>query len=255
MANDSETGKGAGGRTRIGRWLSVLRLTAASLALVGIGFWLGVRFGAPGGQSGRTEAPDLGAAPSYSLTDQAGRTVTSADFDGKVQVVTFLFPYCRTYCPLITAHLVGFERLLEKAGATKQVELVAFNLAPGDSGPKEMRTFLEQYGWKAGDRHWEFLTGSRKEIRRVVTKGFHVAYDRVPEGSADEDASDAQTPQPNVENKLADKAKVDYDISHNDALMVVDATGRVRHIYDQADLLSNYDLWRAVRPLLPKEHS
>ncbi|MGA7540332.1 MAG: SCO family protein, partial [Steroidobacteraceae bacterium] len=82
-------------------WLHALRYgaTVGVLILVGFaaGFFLGhVRSKAP-------RLPDFGPAPHYTLTNQLGETVSSTRFAGKVQVVTFLFPYCTTYCPLITA--------------------------------------------------------------------------------------------------------------------------------------------------------
>jgi hypothetical protein len=42
-----------------------------------------------------------------------------------------------------------------------------------------MRIFLQQYGWRPDDSAMEFLTGTPKQIRRVVTGGFHIAYQRV----------------------------------------------------------------------------
>ena len=232
------------------RWLAPVRLGAAALALVGAGFWLGAWFGPKTVVAGRQKLPDYGAAPAWQLTDQTGKPVSSTAFAGKVQVVTFLFPYCTTYCPLITAHLVGFERLLQDAGAADKVSIVAFNLAPSDAGLPQMRTFLKQYGWNPADRHWEYLTGPDAQIRRVVTKGFHVAFQRVPDSERDIDAV-VQTPQPVVENPLAAKVKPGYDISHNDALEIVDTHGHIRRIYDQADVLSNDALWQDVRSLLP----
>ena len=66
--------------------------------------------------------PVLGKAPRFhGLTNQLGERVDSSRFEGKVQVVTFLFPYCTTYCPLIVAHLAGLESTLKLAGLQDRI--------------------------------------------------------------------------------------------------------------------------------------
>src|SRR5438105_11349661 len=83
---------------------------------------------------------DLGSAPDWTLTDQNGRTVSSAEFEDKVMVVTYLFPYCTTFCPAVTHVLTELEADLKTAGLNgKRVQIVAFNVDPGNTGPKEMR--------------------------------------------------------------------------------------------------------------------
>ncbi|MGH6971642.1 MAG: SCO family protein, partial [Caulobacteraceae bacterium] len=123
-----------------------MRVGAVGAALVLAGFVGGFLAG-----RGRTfsanSLPDLGPAPAYALTNQLGLPVASSQFAGKVRLVTFLSPYCTTYCPLITAHLIGFERFLAQAGAQGKVQVVAFNLVPKAAGPAQLRAFLRQYGW------------------------------------------------------------------------------------------------------------
>jgi protein SCO1/2 len=234
------------------RWWLGAGILAAVLMAGAIGWLLGVE-----SSSATTAAPEpvLGKAPSYrGLTNQLGRTVGSARFKGKVQVVTFLFPYCTTYCPLIAAHLVGFERLLDRAGLQNRVEIVAFNVDPAGTGPRQMRAFLKEYGWNPADPHWQYLTGQPKTIRRIVTGGFHVAYSKTIGDDADQAGGPALTPQPTVVNPLAEKAHVGYDITHNDGLVIVDTQGRIRRFFDQADVVSGQSLLRAIRPLLATAH-
>lgn len=233
------------------QWLYRVRLVAVGLILLLLGFVAGVVVAQlPATSKGLS---DLGKAPSYRLTNQLGHPVSSRAFSGKVQVVTFLFPYCTTYCPLITAHLIGFEHVLKSAGLQSQVEIVAFNVAPGDTGPAQMRAFLQQYGWNPKDPHWQYLTGTRAQIRRVVSGGFHVAYQRVLDAKGTDDTvvtDPGQTPQLSVANPLAARVKPDYDVSHNDAIEIVGPQGHIRKIYDDADVVSNARLLRDVRRLL-----
>jgi protein SCO1/2 len=223
-------------------------LVLALLLAGGAGGWLL-------GRQARTPAPKpspvLGQAPGFrGLTNQLGERVDSSRFDGKVQVVTFLFPYCTTYCPLIAAHLAGLESTLKLAGLQDRVEIVAYNVDPGGVGPQQMRAFLKEYGWSPRERNLQFLTGTPQQIHRVVVSGYHVAYQKVPNGS-DAGGGPAQTPQPEVVNALAAKAGVAYDIVHNDALEIVDPQGRIRRFYPQADVVSTARLMKAIKALLP----
>jgi len=205
---------------------------------------------------GGAQLPVLGTAPEYTLTNQLGAAVHSKTFAGKVQVVTFLFPYCTDYCPLIAAHLVSLERALKAAKLTDRVQLVAFNVDPSHTGPRVMAAFMHQYGWPPHDTRWQFLTGDPGRVRQVITGGFHIDYAQVPESLVEHQAREAEqqglyTPPPKVVNPLARIADPDYDVTHNDALVVVDPRGYIRKIYNEADRVSDSGLVAVIRSLLP----
>jgi protein SCO1/2 len=244
MAKQEGTGRSA---------LLWIVVTVLFLAIGGAGGWLVSNSMTPT----KAGPPIMFRSPNYSgLINQNGATVSSAAFRGKVQLVTFLFPYCNTFCPIIAAHLVGFENMLLKTDLADRVEIVSFNVDPAGTGPKEMNAFLKQYGWDPASPHWQYLTGAPKEIRHVVTDGYHVAYVKVADsGSGGDDASAAlavagSDPQPIVANPLADKAHVHYDITHEDTLMIVDPKGRVRFIHSQADAVGKLTLLKEVRAVL-----
>jgi len=204
---------------------------------------------------GETPLPVMGQVPDYTLTDQLGRQVSSTTFLGKVRMVTFLFTYCRGYCPLIAHNLMTLERVLRAAGLADQVQLVAFNVDPGETGPAEMRAFQEQYGWDPDNTYWEFLTGSPEDIRRIVTGAYHVSYRKVTDDDqgqkSDPDLLEQDSVQePVVANKLADEAGVDYDIVHNDMLAIVDTRGRIRVIFEDADRVSDEQMLNVIRRLI-----
>lgn len=230
----------------------LLQGIALLLALVVVGA-LGFRWGRASGARGTGVPADLGPAPAYTLTNQLGQTVKSSAFRGKVQVVSFLFPYCTTICPLIAAHLTNFVNLaLKPAGLADRVQLVTFNVDPVGTGPRQMRAFLQQYGWDPRDLRWQYLTGRPDAVRRVVTKGFHVSYRRVTFAEeAREAGSGPAIQQPDVANALAARAHVDYDIVHNDVVEIVGPRGHIRDIYTDGDVLSPQRLLAAVKALLP----
>lgn len=196
--------------------------------------------------------PDYGAAPRYTLTDQNGRPFSSADLDGKVQVVSYLFPYCTSFCPLLTASLVRASAQLHGAGLGGAVAFVAFNVDPEGAGPATLAAFLRQEGIDPADPGWHFLTGTPRQVRSVVTDGFHVFYQRMPlaeeEGiEASQRAAGDFTPQPSAPNAVADRVGPDYDVVHNDVVEIVDARGRVRTLLSGGSVPTPEQIVEAVR--------
>jgi protein SCO1 len=227
-------------------WPRRLATAAAIVAAALLGFLIGEREFA-----GRNPAlPVIGRTPAYTLVNQLGERISSRSFRGKVEIVTFLFPYCTTLCPLIAAHLANFENLEARpAGIAKKVAIVSFNLDPAATGPPQMRAFLKQYGWDPEDLAWQYLTGSPAAIRRVVRDGFGVAYQKVPL-SSESGAGARRVVQPEVVNPLAQQAHVRYDIVHDDVIEVVDQKGRIRTIYQNANTVGPGRLLRVVQALL-----
>ena len=230
-------------------------LIGAVLIGVVAGALFGYRLGGMHG-GGRSALPVLGRAPAFTLTNQLGATVSSQQFAGKVQIVTFLFPYCTSYCPIIATHLVALEQTLRQMHwLGSKVVLVTFNVDPAGAGPKQLREFLAEYGADARDPGWQFLTGTQAAMRRVVRDGYHVSYQRVSLAQenreiAREQRAGTYIPEPQALNPLADRAHVDYDVVHNDLLALVDAHGRIRKLYQNADVVSEQRLIRAIERLM-----
>jgi protein SCO1/2 len=200
--------------------------------------------------------PVLGTVPNYTLTDQLGHRVSSTAFAGKVRVVTFLFPYCTSYCPLIAHNFVSLANVLKTSGIYDHVQLVAFNVDAGNAGPGQLRTFQKEYGWNPEDTHWEYLTGKPEEVRHIVHDSYHIYYEKVSTKSEDraterEKKEGTYVPELVVGNKLAEEAKVDYDIVHNDAMVIVDAKGRIRKYFHEANRVSNEQIMHVIDQLLP----
>lgn len=234
---------------RVRMWLIGLLLVAVGVSL---GWWLGGRQVA----SGRAELRNYGPAPAYTgFLNQNGSKVDSGTFSGKVRLVTFLFPYCTSYCPLIAIHLIGLESELRSAGLARRVQIVAFNVDPAHTGPRQARTFLAQYGWDPTDTAWQFLSGTPSATRHVVRDGYHVYYRQVSEAAeradaASQKANGSYIPQPTVLNPLARAADPDYDVSHNDTLVLVGVHGRIRWVSTEADRVTDAHLVGLIRRLL-----
>lgn len=203
--------------------------------------------------------PVLGQTLDYVLTNQMGQAISSGSFHGKVRVVAFLFTYCRGYCPLIAHNFMTLEHVLKVSDMADQVQLITFNVDPENTGPAQMKAFQKQYGWDPNNLHWQFLTGSPEEIHHIVTDGYHVYFKKVVDADDDKGTDHSKVeeedsiPEPVVANKLADEASVDYDIVHNDVVVIVDTQGRIRKIFDDADRVSDEQIMNIIYQLLPSD--
>ena len=231
-------------------------LGAALILLLGL-IALGVRQLWPGApaQPASATAESYGSAPSYTLTDQNGETVNSSRFRGEVQVVSFLFPYCTSYCPLIARTEARLQQDEAKLGLGGKLELVSFNVDPLGSGPAQLRAFVSEFGGNTSSGTWEFLTGTPAQVHQVVTNGYHVFYQRVSLASesieiAQQKQAGDYTPQPSEDNPVADQANVDYDIVHNDLVEVVAPDGRIIQGFSDGSTVRESELVSAVESAL-----
>ena len=79
-------------------------------------------------------------------------------------VVDFIYGTCTTICPILSA---GYAHLQRRLGTdTARVNLVSITIDPENDTPLILREYLEKYQARPG---WNFLTGSRKDIDRVMT--------------------------------------------------------------------------------------
>jgi cytochrome oxidase Cu insertion factor (SCO1/SenC/PrrC family) len=103
-------------------------------------------------------------APSFSLTDQAGRTVTLASLRGKVIALTFLDPVCTSDCPVIGQEFRQADLALAASG--KHAEFISIVANP------LYRSIFDLDAFDRVERlnhlpNWLFLTGSLSALSRV----------------------------------------------------------------------------------------
>lgn len=97
----------------------------------------------------------------FSLTDQLGRTVTRADFRGRVWIADFIFVQCPGPCPRMTRLMAELQDDLPG-----DVRFASFSVDPGRDTPEELKKYADRYG--ADSARWHFMTGERKEIYKVA---------------------------------------------------------------------------------------
>lgn len=149
--------------------------TGVLLGLAAIFFWMARESSRPEIETVDSYfLPAAIPAPSFTLTAQDGRRVSSDDFPNRNLVVFFGYTFCPDVCPLTLTHLAQAFRLLEEEGDRIQVLLVSVD--PERDSPERLEGYLDNF-------HPSFigLTGTEEEIREVAD-AFGAYFARVGEG-------------------------------------------------------------------------
>lgn len=103
-------------------------------------------------------------APSFSLIDQTGKKFNFKPASGKVALVTFVYTTCPDVCPLFSAHFAAIQRALDKEKRDNYL-LLSISTDPRRDTPAKMQSYAQAF--KADVKHWQFLTGSQKDLADV----------------------------------------------------------------------------------------
>jgi protein SCO1/2 len=138
----------------------------------------------------------------FALTDQTGRTVTSADVAGKVYVASFFFTRCRQLCPTLGD---GLYRVQQAFRDDPGVQILSHSVTPEEDDVPALARWARIHSASAGT--WHLLTGGRAQIRRLAERSYFV--------------------------ELSDTTgNTDGALLHTETLVLVDGSGRVRGMYD-----------------------
>ncbi|MBI3096932.1 MAG: DUF420 domain-containing protein [Planctomycetes bacterium] len=119
----------------------------------------------------RGDAPPVyGTVPSFTLTDESGRPLGSGDLAGKVWIADFIFTRCRNPCPQLTHTFEGLQRDLPS-----EARIVSITVDPAFDTPEVLAAYAGLHGAQPG--RWHFLTGDRKAIVDLLSKGFLQAFE------------------------------------------------------------------------------
>lgn len=141
------------------------------------------------------------ALAEFSLVAQDGRPVTRADLLGAPLVLDFVFTTCTGPCPRVSAHM---HRVQELTRAT-DVRLVTITVDPETDTPEVLARYAAELG--ADTARWSFLSGPEEQIDAVL-RSLWLAR-----------AKDAG-------------AALGLQVTHSTRLIVLDARGVVRGMYD-----------------------
>jgi len=138
------------------------------------------------------------AAPDFSLTDQAGRSVTLAALRGKVVVLSFFDANCADACAVVAAEIARADTDLGAARA--HVAFVTVNADPLATASRPLPAAVTSTGL-ARLANWKFLTGPLPALN-AVWRNYGVAISVYPTTGV---------------------------VTHNNVLYLVDPSGRLAY--------------------------
>ena len=167
------------------------------------------------------------------LTTDAGRPTSLDAWRGQVVVLADFLTLCQETCPLTTGNLLVMDRAVMAAGLGHRVRFAELTVDPDRDTPARLRAYRALIGAPA---NLLLLTGRPAVIERIW-RYLGVWYQRVGEDSPP--GIDWLTGRP-----------LSYDVDHEDALLYIDAAGRVRFVVVGAPNASGAPVAPALRRFL-----
>jgi len=130
------------------------------------------------------------------LRSQLGQRVTEADVLGRPHVASFFFTSCSTVCPALV-------RQLQRVQDATAIRLVSYSVTPQSDTPPVLAAFARRHGIDA--TRWLLLTGDGPGIYAAARTFYFAGDKRAPAGAT---------------------------FLHTEKVLLVDAQGRLRGIYD-----------------------
>lgn len=139
-----------------------------ALALVaGIGSWIAAAAFARHDQLHDILPDKARTLGKFILTNEIGQTITRAELEGKILVVSFLFTSCSLTCPEVTKRMAEIQRL---TATEADVRLVSLTVDPRSDTPPVLAKWGARFG--ADTNRWLFLTGDKTTLHGLIAKSF-----------------------------------------------------------------------------------
>jgi len=105
------------------------------------------------------------AMPDVTLVNQDGKKVRFKSLIESDQpvVVDFIYATCTTICPVLSVGYINLQNKLKDS--PRKPRLISITIDPENDTPRTMKEYLKRYNAKPG---WDFLTGSRGDIDKVM---------------------------------------------------------------------------------------
>jgi protein SCO1/2 len=111
----------------------------------------------------------MGKAPKFKLTDQNNKSISNANFVGKVYVLEFFFSKCPSICPKMNKNMIDIQN---KFFGNPNFGIASITIDPEYDSPEMLKSHAQELGVKSAN--WHFLTGDKKYIYEIANKGFNI---------------------------------------------------------------------------------
>ena len=122
-------------------------------------------------------------APGFNLQDADGRSVSLADFKGKVVVLHFIYTNCPDFCPLHAEKIAEIQKMVNITPMKDQVEFISITTDPRRDFGQVLRDFGNNHG--LDPVNWTFLTaapGMPEDSTRELAKSYGAEFKLMPNG-------------------------------------------------------------------------
>lgn len=112
--------------------------------------------------------------PDFGLVNQDGKRIHLSQYKGKALALTFVYTRCPQpdQCTLMSNNFASIDRELAKTPEVyDRVHLLTISFDPDYDTPKVMRSYGAGHTGRYSDesfQHWEFLTGSKDEVKGIA---------------------------------------------------------------------------------------
>lgn len=107
--------------------------------------------------------------PPFSFTDQNGKTITNADYEGMVYVIEFFFTTCPDICPRMTESM---RKIQNEYFGNPKVGIASITIDPAHDTPEVLKQYAKDH--EITKLQWHLLTGDRDEIFKLANEGFNL---------------------------------------------------------------------------------
>jgi cytochrome oxidase Cu insertion factor (SCO1/SenC/PrrC family) len=152
--------------------------------------------------------PVYGQVADFTLTNQTGAAVSSAELRGRVWVADIIFTRCAGPCLRMSRQMRELQDALPPDSPAK---LVSLTTDPDFDTPAVLEKYAGRFG--ADTNRWMFLTGTRKQIANVAAGSLKLSA---------------------VERKPIDQASPDDLFVHSTIFVIVDKHGHLRGVFETA---------------------
>src|SRR5258708_1778335 len=149
----------------------------------------------------------IGQVAPFTLTNQDGRTVTLADYSGRVWAADIIFTTCPGPCARMSRQMKDLQAALPQ---TSQARFVSLTTYPEYDTPPVLKAYAQQR-FDADLNRWSFLTGSKKEIAKLAVESLKLIL---------------------VEKEPAQREGPNDLFIHSTIFVVVDKHGRLRGSFE-----------------------
>ena len=117
----------------------------------------------------KSDLVEIGPVPAFKLTNQDNKTISNADYLGKVYVVEFFFSTCPTICPKMNESML---QLQNEFYGNPNFGIASITIDPAKDTPQVLKEHANLLGVK--HYNWHFLTGDKEYIYSLANKGFNL---------------------------------------------------------------------------------